>query len=126
MRSLKVTIKQLKSMIQVGKTEWSVDSTMPTLEASENTFMFAMSGGRFYSVLLAASKPVTLIPAPANHHFYLCKVSKFSSMQFLLKFTIAWLACEEVRRAHELLETRSPLPDPENFIACLQSTASRP
>jgi hypothetical protein len=43
--------------LKVGKTEWSVDSTMPTLEANENTFMFAMAGGRFYSVLLAASTP---------------------------------------------------------------------
>jgi hypothetical protein len=39
---------------KVGTTEWCVDPTMPTLEASDNTFMFAMPGGRFLSVLLAA------------------------------------------------------------------------
>jgi len=39
---------------------------MPTLEASENTFMFAMAGGRFYSCLLAASKHILTLTQPPS------------------------------------------------------------
>ena len=37
---------------QIGKTEWSVDGNTPTLEAAQNTYMFALTDGRFLSLLL--------------------------------------------------------------------------
>ena len=46
----------LGQYVQVGKTEWSVDATTPTLEATPNSYMFAMTNGRFLSLLLAQGK----------------------------------------------------------------------
>lgn len=48
--------------LQVGKVRWELQTSMPTLRANAHTFMFAIPGSQtFYSVLIAASKPVAFI-----------------------------------------------------------------
>ena len=49
-------IKLLLLTMQIGKTEWSVDGNTPTLEAAQNTYMFALTDGRFLSLLLNRGK----------------------------------------------------------------------
>lgn len=39
--------------MQIGTAEWSFDISTPVLKAAEHSYMFALGGGRFYSVLLA-------------------------------------------------------------------------
>ena len=50
--------------MQVGRSEWSIDSSTPVLKAADRSFMFAMGGGRFYSVLVAQG---TFFPSTEEH-----------------------------------------------------------
>ena len=42
--------------MQVGNNTWQFLHNMPTLKATEQAYMFAMSDNIFYSVLLAPGK----------------------------------------------------------------------
>jgi spartin len=57
--------KNSRVQLQVGSTQWELESNMPTLQANAHTFMFALPGAAgqqiFYSLLLANDTPVDAV-----------------------------------------------------------------
>ena len=62
--------------MQIGKTEWSVDADTPTLEAAQNTYMFALTDGRFLSLLLHRGKTSLTALSTSDVHASLLAISE--------------------------------------------------